>query len=556
MRINLFEIDDDHHKSLKSYVQQLRDGLLRLMYQEENDITEINDHTTYISSYQGVYTVNNVFNSFMAIPNKKNTIQLSLLHTDTYVIFVYPFMNEFYLGCFIDSPKRNCANGIVRSFETFFYKKITDRILEEYQRNPDELWKTLYTKNHQSKSIQHIIEDGRHMNVCKSVHDLLKDINRYNDIKTLWHQQCIEPFGKLKDYLTPEHIHYDNLDQEQQNSIQYLDTATDYEQLMMLSSIYITQSIYEENDKLCVKIFDKGYWSKLNELMPRKEDTLLFQPEFIQDIMGDIRNFYNSYTKKQYEEMGIPYKKNILFYGIPGTGKTSFIHVIATTFNKNIYTIKLNSKIGDKEFTQAVQCIKDNGIFVIEDIDCIFTDTRRIAESQRTAITLSCLLNFLDGLNYKNGLITILTTNYKGSLDTALLRPGRMDRHIYFDYASEAQIDIILQKRMNDIQEKISIFHPFTEEEVQLIKLCKKKIKKWLTKEKYSVSHILNAFNPFSIRVLQDIQQEKTDEFLRCIRYDILLEEIKGRLTNMTLNYSDMEEKNKLGETTELKMYV
>ncbi|XP_062186710.1 uncharacterized protein LOC133890320 [Phragmites australis] len=51
-------------------------------------------------------------------------------------------------------------------------------------------------------------------------------------------------------------------------------------------------------------------------------------------------------------------------------------------------------------------------------------------------ITLSGLLNFIDGLWSTSGeeRIIIFTTNYKDHLDPALLRPGRMDMHIYMGY--------------------------------------------------------------------------------------------------------------------------
>uniref|UniRef100_A0A0A8Y3R7 Uncharacterized protein n=1 Tax=Arundo donax TaxID=35708 RepID=A0A0A8Y3R7_ARUDO len=58
------------------------------------------------------------------------------------------------------------------------------------------------------------------------------------------------------------------------------------------------------------------------------------------------------------------------------------------------------------------------------------------AASPPQGITLSGLLNFIDGLWSTTGeeRIIIFTTNYKERLDTALLRPGRMDMHVYMGY--------------------------------------------------------------------------------------------------------------------------
>lgn len=55
-------------------------------------------------------------------------------------------------------------------------------------------------------------------------------------------------------------------------------------------------------------------------------------------------------------------------------------------------------------------------------------------------VTLSGLLNFIDGLwsSCGNERIIIFTTNHKEKLDPALLRPGRMDVHIYMGYCTTA----------------------------------------------------------------------------------------------------------------------
>ncbi|XMA08461.1 hypothetical protein WAI453_001252 [Rhynchosporium graminicola] len=51
-------------------------------------------------------------------------------------------------------------------------------------------------------------------------------------------------------------------------------------------------------------------------------------------------------------------------------------------------------------------------------------------------ITLSGLLNFLDGLISQEGRIVIMTSNFAHKLDKALIRPGRIDRQVYLGYTS------------------------------------------------------------------------------------------------------------------------
>lgn len=54
-------------------------------------------------------------------------------------------------------------------------------------------------------------------------------------------------------------------------------------------------------------------------------------------------------------------------------------------------------------------------------------------------VTLSGLLNALDGIGAQEGRILFATTNKYGALDPALVRPGRMDLHIEFKLASKDQ---------------------------------------------------------------------------------------------------------------------
>lgn len=55
------------------------------------------------------------------------------------------------------------------------------------------------------------------------------------------------------------------------------------------------------------------------------------------------------------------------------------------------------------------------------------------------------MLNFVDGLWSASGeeRIIVFTTNYKERLDPALLRPGRMDMHIYMGYCTPQSFRIL-----------------------------------------------------------------------------------------------------------------
>ena len=71
-------------------------------------------------------------------------------------------------------------------------------------------------------------------------------------------------------------------------------------------------------------------------------------------------------------------------------------------------------------------------------------------EKKDDKITLSFILNIIDGIRETPGRIMIITSNDYESLDPALIRPGRIDYNIHFDYATKNQITKILNYYFND----------------------------------------------------------------------------------------------------------
>jgi mitochondrial chaperone BCS1 len=64
-------------------------------------------------------------------------------------------------------------------------------------------------------------------------------------------------------------------------------------------------------------------------------------------------------------------------------------------------------------------------------------------------LTLSCILNTIDGILEQNGRILIITTNYKDKLDSALLRPGRIDMKINFTKCTDIMMRNIIENFYN-----------------------------------------------------------------------------------------------------------
>ena len=194
----------------------------------------------------------------------------------------------------------------------------------------------------------------------------------------------------------------------------------------------------DEPDKVSVHIFDE-YWDVLNKRKRRNIDTIHLDGEE-HKIIDSCRNFLKPETKKFYEDKGIPHKYNLLFEGLPGTGKTSLIYTIASELKMDIAILNFNKDVDDNVFMRAVRRLPKNSIFVLEDIDVLFKE-RKENDTLKSMITFSGLLNSLDGMAFKDNLITIMTTNYECNLDIALKRPGRIDKALNFGFAKEGQVE-------------------------------------------------------------------------------------------------------------------
>jgi len=219
--------------------------------------------------------------------------------------------------------------------------------------------------------------------------------------------------------------------------------AIKYEELFLYSNSieHLSEFVYsakdyninpEKNNNIICRILRNGNWTLLNSINKRNEDTLFLDFD-IKDIFNEITEFFDS--EQDYIENGVPFKRNYLLYGVPGSGKTSIIYTIASKFNLDICFLSITKELDDNSFIRAITNLPDDSILVIEDIDALF-----IQRDSVNNVSFSALLNVLDGILKKHKLLTFLTTNYKDRLDTALFRSGRIDNEIKFNYIKSSQI--------------------------------------------------------------------------------------------------------------------
>eukprot|EP01094_Clydonella_sp_ATCC50884_P017111 TRINITY_DN291_c0_g1_i1.p1 TRINITY_DN291_c0_g1~~TRINITY_DN291_c0_g1_i1.p1 ORF type:complete len:601 (+),score=280.02 TRINITY_DN291_c0_g1_i1:130-1932(+) len=223
-----------------------------------------------------------------------------------------------------------------------------------------------------------------------------------------------------------------------------------------------------------------------------------------------IDNFVN--RSAQFAVNGPTYKLGFLLYGVPGCGKTSFIKALANYTKRHIVDMHLskfakNSELRDAFFqtkltyytkgsTETALVPLDKRIIIMEDIDALSdlvarrsdTDTweekdfkkmkpgqektdeqqqqeeQKEPEKEKSAIekyiekherledrlNLAALLSVMDGTLELTGPILIMTTNLPEKLDPALIRSGRITKHIYFGKMSLKSIIEMLRFYFKD----------------------------------------------------------------------------------------------------------
>ena len=204
--------------------------------------------------------------------------------------------------------------------------------------------------------------------------------------------------------------------------------------------------------KLWLSSDEGGYFTSLGYRQKRRLETIYLPSKQKQKMIDDLTYFLDEKTKAKYSKLGIMHKRTYLFEGVPGAGKSSFILALASHFEYNLSIISFTPKMTDNDLIRLLRSLEEkeeNKVFIIfEDMDCIFKE-RKSNDENRNMVTFSGILNALDGITTRENMICFITTNYKQNLDPALIRPGRVDSIMRFDYVIKEQV--------------IDIFTAFTE---------------------------------------------------------------------------------------------
>ncbi|KAE7999319.1 hypothetical protein FH972_003763 [Carpinus fangiana] len=167
-------------------------------------------------------------------------------------------------------------------------------------------------------------------------------------------------------------------------------------------------------------------WRSVPFTHPSTFDTIAMEDDLKNKVKSDLESFLKA--KQYYHRLGRVWKRSFLLYGPSGTGKSSFVAAMANFLSYDVFDIDLSKVMNDSDLNFLLLQTTCKSIIVMEDLD-------RFLMEKSTAVSLSGMLNFMDGILNSccaEERIMVFTMNSKDHIDPALLRPGRIDVHIHF----------------------------------------------------------------------------------------------------------------------------
>jgi cell division protease FtsH len=178
--------------------------------------------------------------------------------------------------------------------------------------------------------------------------------------------------------------------------------------------------------------------------------------EEVREIVDFLKN------SEKYQALGGRIPKGVLLVGPPGTGKTLLARAIAGEAGVPFFSlsgsdfVEMYVGVGAARVRDMFQQATNRApcIIFIDELDALGKSRSgsSIGGHDEREQTLNALLVEMDGFEANSGVIVVAATNRPETLDPALLRPGRFDRHVLVDRPDVAGREAILHVHVKSVK--------------------------------------------------------------------------------------------------------
>ena len=179
----------------------------------------------------------------------------------------------------------------------------------------------------------------------------------------------------------------------------------------------------------------------------------------IDNVIKEIKSSVENPIKYPafYKRFNLGINRNILLFGPPGCGKTTIARAIANECGANFFMIN-GAELQDKYIGETERKMREifqnaekaePAIIFIDECDSLAPQRGNSESAKHKNDYTNQLLTLIDNLKKnKKNVFVIMATNYPELLDKAVVRKGRMDKHIEIPFPDEKGILSILEKKL------------------------------------------------------------------------------------------------------------
>ena len=159
------------------------------------------------------------------------------------------------------------------------------------------------------------------------------------------------------------------------------------------------------------------------------------------EVVGEIGLFLDKETKNNYEKYGFLYKRSMLLYGQPGTGKTCIVNKVAEIVKQNGGIVLFNPR--PNLLSIAYEYLNDIQPDVLTLV--VFEELDQLLDQDEET-----MLHILDGEIQKKNVVYLATTNFIDEIPQRICRPGRFSKLISVDFPNKEARKVYLETKLNE----------------------------------------------------------------------------------------------------------